>query len=408
MGNSSDLGIGGMGLTGTAKSAVACDSLTSGSTLVTEIITTTDGFLDLAEAWQGLQDNGRCQVPFHNHAWLRRVMAMHTNHNQPLEPYIIAARRAGEVVFILPLMIVRKRGLAVAQWLGDPLFEYGDGLAAQGLDIRVAFADALRTIRNDGRIAAIHLRKVPDSAVIAPALSGRARVLGEEEARYIDLTSYDSIEDWRQTLNPKTRKSRRRRAKKLQELGTVSFEIVQGGNEARQLMEAAIQLKADWMKENGLVSRTFMDQTACDRLIDLAEDRKAGIVMSALRVEGKLAAVEAGCRSGYAYYSYIGAMAPEFAAYGPGNIQLEATLDWAIGEGLKWFDLLAPADPYKASWAAQSQRVCDYALPLGLAGRAYVDWFLGRLRPLAKATFENTPELLRKKISDHLLQAGEA
>ncbi len=128
-------------------------------------------------------------------------------------------------------------------------------------------------------------------------------------------------------------------------------------------------------------------------------------MVSRLAVNGKTAALEAGFVCHDTYHFYLGAFAPEFAKFGPGNVLTELIIHACADGGIRRYDMLAPDSRAKREWATGSVSVADMALPLTPIGRLDAAIVHQRLRPTARHMFYMLPERVRAVIADRVLAA---
>ncbi|MCC2110499.1 MAG: GNAT family N-acetyltransferase [Hyphomicrobiales bacterium] len=368
------------------------DELT-GHRLRTDVIVDIAGLEAIADEWRALEKHqAGMPVPFNRYDWVRRVAECFTASEQR-RLRIVTLRERGRLVLALPLMTeTTAAGIVVGSWLGAPLCKYGDCLAADMLNVGSAVQAAVNEIRSWGTVDALLLRGIRADAVCNSAIRSFASVVKTQAAPFVDLTHYSDIASFRATLNAKTEKSRWRARKKLEAAGRVTFEVAPSGSEGIALMRRAIEFGSTWLGDRDAVHSLFSDGQAMATLVDLAAHSDSGLLVSALRLDGEIVAVEAGYRCCEQYFSFLSAINPEKAELNRGNLQIEETIGWCLDRRLKRFDLLAPASDYETSIATGSVAVCDYALPLSLLGRSYVGLYLNGLRPLARRAFKGAPD----------------
>ncbi len=87
----------------------------------------------------------------------------------------------------------------------------------------------------------------------------------------------------------------------------------------------------------------------------------------------------------------MAAFNPAFEKASVGMLMLEGVMARAFSEGFAVFDLLAPADAYKARLARNEIGVIDWAVPVTRAGGVYARLYLARLRGALKAMLAALP-----------------
>jgi CelD/BcsL family acetyltransferase involved in cellulose biosynthesis len=58
---------------------------------------------------------------------------------------------------------------------------------------------------------------------------------------------------------------------------------------------------------------------------------------------------------GRKFYYYLGGFDPAFARYSPGSLLIYHAMQQSRSAGLRWFDFLRGAEPYKYRWGAVDQ-----------------------------------------------------
>lgn len=357
---------------------------------------------DMARLWtevRALDADGRSTGLFQSAGWIE-VLAEHADGTARF----VAVRESGVTKLIIPLAMERRGPFRVSVWLGDPVIQYGDVLAA--LDVSAAHFDAaLSAIRAWGDVDALILRRVRDDALAAPFLKNAALDSGPiSEAPFLALDGYADLDAYRASTSSHARRRRRADRRKLAECGPVTFRVLTG-NEALAAFDTAIALKRQWLSDRGLASPVVHDEAGTALLRRIVAEPEGGAVLSLLEVDGEACAIEIGFVHGRHYYAYLGATSAEHARFGPGKLQMEETIGWCIRQGLVRYDLMAPADAYKLAWTDRSVSVSDHAMALNWRGGLLLSVYHRRLRPAIKRLHERAPMPL-KKLAATLIKRG--
>jgi CelD/BcsL family acetyltransferase involved in cellulose biosynthesis len=338
--------------------------------------------LDAASAdWRAIEREVPPATPFQTLAFAEAALPAHLAHGHT--PHIIVVRDHGAPVAILPLVAAAMAGSRVLRFLGDPLIQYGDAIVARG-STDAHLAQALAAAATLGADAAL-FRKVRSDAKIAPLLSRRAQIARVEEAPYVDLRRDGG-------LNPRDARELRRYRRRLADRGEIQL-VVTRGAEALNCVRTALDLKRNWLETRGFTSSVIGDEHWEATLFALAAARDSTLACARLEAGGRLAGIEIALLHGKRWHAFLGAIAPEFAKCGPGQVQMAETIAQARAEGFAAYDLLAPADPFKRVMATGAISVCDYALPLSLQGQLTARAF--RFAPQAKSLLAKLPSPLR-------------
>ena len=335
----------------------------------------------VAADWRAIEREGVLATPFQSFAVAEACLRAHLAHGH--EPHIVVVREQGAAVAILPLVLTSIAGNRVLRFLGDPLIQYGDAILSRAGG-EPHLVQALLAAGKLGADAAL-LRKVRSDAKISPLLSRRAHVSQVEEAPYVDLRREVS-------LPPRDARELRRYRRRLSEIGDVKLHITRGAD-ALHCVQTALDLKRNWLQMKGFTSSVIGDEHWEAVLVSLVTGHSNLLACARLQVGDKLAAIEVAVTHGKRWHAFLGAISPDFAKSGPGQVQMSDTIAHAREQGFAAYDLLAPADPFKRVIATGAIAVCDYALPLSLQGQVAARAF--RFAPHAKSLLSKLPAPLR-------------
>lgn len=369
-----------------------------------DLITDVAAFETLEPEWNALfTSSGRAAQVFQafawNWHWCHHYLPQPTPKSR-LQLAIVTGRLSGRLVLVWPLVLERVAGLRRLAWMGDPVSQYGDILAAPEANddttLLNAWTFALRATRAD----LAQLRKVRDDSVAARILSRLgAKVIATEQAPYLDLSGVAGTEACQQLLASKGRRNRRRHERRLADHGPISV-YAPDGDAAVQLVRDAIDLKRDTLAGKGRISRAFAD----DRFKAFFADVSAGdrypvpCRVAALRSGSDTAAIQITLDCKGHRFLHITVYAPAFEKFGAGALLLEREVQQSFEHGFAAFDLLAPLHPYKMEFAGSMVAVRDYTLAASLRGRLHAAIALsGRQR--VKNCIEGLPAPLRRYLA---------
>jgi CelD/BcsL family acetyltransferase involved in cellulose biosynthesis len=357
-----------------------------------EIITTRAGFDALAADWNALFDRaGRGEQAFQAFNWNWHWCNHYLREGRGQQLAVVTGRRAGRLVMVWPLVTRRGAGLVQLSWMGDPVSQYGDVLIDNGTDplpqLRAAWALIIASIKPD----LVWLPRVREDAAIAPLLAELGAFCALR--RTAMFARREDAEDAAPSRN-----RRRSMAKNLAKLGSVDFVQQAGNAAARALALETIAWKRGQLLERGLISPALADPRFDAFFADIASDaqRPAGCRVVALECNGSAAAacIVVTCKNYIA--GHVAAFDPRFEKASVGMTMLERAIAEAFTEGFATFDLLAPADAYKARLTRNKIGVNDWALPVTLKGKAYARLYLGGLRPAIRSALAALPAPLAR------------
>ncbi|CAN0579021.1 unnamed protein product, partial [Ectocarpus sp. 12 AP-2014] len=179
--------------------------------------------------------------------------------NPTHQAQVIAFYQDDELVGLLPLAVPLSGAVVLAEWIGEPLVQYGDMLLDPSCDF-LALSTILKDVVCGLGVDGLHLRAVRADAAIHSVLrldrSTQAGVV--RQAATADLTQYTNADDYFATFTSKSRKRIRRRRKELGKAGDLGFKVLPAGPDVLETYDLALSWKKAWLADNGLTSRTFM------------------------------------------------------------------------------------------------------------------------------------------------------
>jgi len=326
-------------------------------------------FHALASEWSTLESHGTASM-FQTHAflgdWCETAAAA-----QGETPLIVCGRRHGELQFILPLALTRRSGLTVLTWLAQSHANYGMGLLHP--DAFAAFAprsgDELM-VEIAARCGAdvVHLDHQPVrwAGHANPfALGDSARLTANDT--YVVLLEDDFATQHRALFSSKTMSTLKRKQRRLEEAGVVSFEPPADKAERQRMIEWFIAEKHSRLAEEG------QDSVFDREEIGSLYSRLAGSThfeIDRLTVNGAPVAIALTVRSGNAAYllntAYSGAA---FARFSPGALLLHRHVANMHAKGVRVFDFGPGALPYKLEWRPEVIPLVSSSMAVSALGR---------------------------------------
>jgi CelD/BcsL family acetyltransferase involved in cellulose biosynthesis len=349
--------------------------------------------------WRVLEQ--RCSDPmsyFQTFDWCRAWVAEFCDSST--QPYVISLWRQDSLLAIVPLVQTRKAGIVRLVTLGEAHAQYCGALAYGTAAIDPEVIEALRLAVRASQSDVWVQRCVIEGSPLDRMIAGIARVREEpNHASVLDLSPYNSTDDYFGQLGKLQKRNRNRRRNHLARLGALSFEVVFPDSAGFDgLVDQAVSWKREWLAHTGKRSLGFSADGYAQFLKNLAGsgEGRSGACVSVLRAGERIVALELGFLHHRHYYAYIGSFDWSLRALSPGKVQMEMTVGWLIEEGVRAYDLLVNPADYKNSWTNQSLAVATRAKPLTWKGRVYTGYWLPTLRPQVKRVYEHLPHLLRK------------
>ncbi|MFM2421598.1 MAG: hypothetical protein RL291_128, partial [Pseudomonadota bacterium] len=331
---------------------VALDGTSATRDAVFSVVTTDEGFRALEADWTALFERvGTGLQLFQTYqwcaAWMRHYMPRDGDGRQKLAIGTIS--RGGQLIGLLPFVTVRSRGVVTLSFMGDPVTQYGDVIIADVEDRLALLKRAFDVVVAETGADVADLRKVRADAAIAPLVKalGMQRT-GGEVAPYCDLSKAGSFAALESRISSKLRKNWRRQQRRLEERGTLVYEVCTDECAAADA-RLALLMKQAWLIEKGRLSRAFKDERIQDFFEDVARAGPyvAGVEIDTLRTAGEMAAASISVTAKRRRGLHVVVYNMKFEKAGAGSMNLAKTLQRAFNEGVEIFDFLAPAHEYK-------------------------------------------------------------
>ncbi len=325
--------------------------------------------------WRAFEESADCTV-FQTFDWLSawfRNIGVH----EGAKPAVVIGRRAGAILFLLPLALETNRFVRKITWLGSSLNNYNGPMVASDFSLRVGapqFVEVWREIQQLLRQQLHHdlidLEKMP-------------KVLGEQANPFCALGVSPHVNDAYLTMlggdweayyvakrSSATRKTDRKKRNRLADHGETRFITAGDRDGVVRSVDALIDEKRQSYAKLG-VANMFEQPGYRDFFIDLATGSRSSRLthVSRLDVGDITAAANFGLTfRGRYYYILAGYDDGELARFGPGAIQLVDVMRYATEHGCKLFDFTIGDEPYKREWCDIEIGLCDYVATASFRG----------------------------------------
>lgn len=374
-----------------------------------ELIHHEQGFAALEDEWRALEARAPACEYFACFDWVW-CWWRHFGAPSGAAPLLIAARRAGTLVALMPLAVDRAGPYRYATLMGNGTGQYGDILADPApadpapADRTELFA-ALWSGLKGARVDAVHFDTVRDDSVLAAFLAPRRKCVGQEQSSYeVDTSAFADFDAYTASRAARQRKDLRRRRRRLAEAGSPVYTVVTDPCAIGETAIRAIELKREWLAERGLHGRFLARANVGAWLADVAgrAHARGRLHLSVLRVGPTLAAAQLAFRCGRRLVAYFGAFNVAYSRHSVGRLHLEDHVAEVFEAG--WtLDLLPPGDDYKLEWASPGAIARSYTVPVSLVGRAAAIVHNPRQRERLKAAYLAIPGTGRARIAAALL-----
>lgn len=321
------------------------------------------------------------------------------------EPALVTLAKDGSPFALLPLEIVRMRGLKIARFAGTAYSNENTGLIDVASQSRIGpvsasqLASALTRAGLDADIVLFD-KMTPQAAARAP-FSGLPRVFHQNPSFQLPL-----FEDFNAVLAQINGKRRRKKfrvsERRLEAMGGYRHITGKTDAEALRLLETFLEQKPVRLSAQGLPDvfadpgiRAFLRRLATTRD---AEGRPAlelhGIELSGGEHAGRIISVAGLTIKDRHVTCQFGSIDEEVAAdVSAGELLFYRMIEAASAAGHKVFDFGVGDQLYKRSWCPQRTELLDCYLPLNLKGRLAAPFVAGLIR--LKRTIKTSPKLHR-------------
>ena len=363
-----------------------------------KVLFSREAIVALQDEWQALQVRSVGSSAFQAFDICLPWLDAYVFGDQPTHTaHIIALYDGDRLAGLVPLAIRTSGMVRFAEWVGEPLIQYGDVLLDPACDkdaARACLAQALK----ERPVAGLLLRNVRIDARVHALLDlGDTKVGQPREAAIIDFTRFDKVEDYFSSLSKSARTNRKRKRKALARLGRLSFAEILPGAEAHDLCRLVLDWKVAWLQKRGLSSRFFMDSRAMDTLLDAVARDESGNPLRLLvqYLDDSPVAIEINLTDQLGSAMFIASYDPVLESLSAGKVLIESNIIHGFAVGWPSFDLLPPIIDYKTSWTNRTLAVHDHMIASGIQARLYRDLYLKALRPAMKRVWEAVPTGVR-------------
>jgi CelD/BcsL family acetyltransferase involved in cellulose biosynthesis len=342
-----------------------------------ETISSEAAFAGLAGGWDDLVRAMPRPSPFFLHPWL---LEWWRHYGRDAELAVHVAYRGDRLVGALPLYTRRWLGLRVTELVGATWALLGDLLLAPGEDAATAAALVEQAAASRDDFASL-FGLTASSRLVEALPPGGLRLVERLEAPVMEVHgSWDDV--YRARFSPKARSERRRRLRKLSELGPVEVVVARTPGQLAAALEDAYRVyERRWEGHrdmSGFVTPTGLrfHRAAVLALAELDVPR-----ITVVRCGGRPIAFAFSLQLAGATHGVTMAFDPEYAPYGPGLEAKLTSIEAAVAEGITRIELLGTDAPHKRPLTDRFEPVYQgIGLARTLRGRAASSGLLAAIR----------------------------
>lgn len=335
-------------------------------------------FEPIAEAWAELEAVAPASL-YQTMRWIRPwTETVGVAHK--ITPMLVLARAPdGTPVAIFPFGVSMAGGLRLAEYLGGKDSNANMPLFRPGVAFTRGFVTAVLTR------AAQTSGLAPDAFVLSNQPEtwegGRnpMKLLPNTKSPS-DLHSTALPADFEELvqarMSTKSRSLLRRKARKLAEIGEVSYLKAKTEADARRILDAMFQQKSQRLAQMGVsdnfdnpLSRSYFERACLDGLADGSN----AIDLYGLIAGDRVVATYSGGAHRGRFYVWVNSfdMSPEVAPKSPGDLLLYDLLQDLCQQGCTEFDLGIGEARYKDQWCDRHEPLFDTLIGTTTAGRAF-------------------------------------
>ena len=334
-----------------------------------------DGLAEWAGRWEALADDVGAP-PWWRPAWVSAWTAAFGREGLEL----IVATRGESLVGVVPFRRLGREFRSTTNY-HTPSF----GLLARDEPARRALADAL-VDHAPARLSAAFLPAGEESlATLAEAARDRGR---RTVTRTLERCPYvipeGDFEAYLAGRRGKMARELRRRERRLDEKGRLTFDVHTGHEDLDALLEEGLAVEAaGWKGQRGTAIASSARTQSFYAEVAQSLAARGALRLAFLRLDGRAFAFDFAIEEGGVHSLLKTGYDPDFRAFGPGMLLRARMLQRAFELEVRRYDFLGRDDPWKREWMTHvEEQVLFQAFrgPIGL-----VDWSLQRYaRPIAR------------------------
>lgn len=314
---------------------------------------TAESLEDLRTEWSGLVRNCVSATPFQSPAWLIPWWKW----NGRGKPMAVTIRVGGRLAGLASMYInTDEKGERVVRFMGTGVSDYLDAVFEPGIEIIGADAVLRRIAEGNASWDRCDLQEIREgSPLLSAGLPGGLEGKMTEQGVCPVLSLPDTVGELERMLSHDGRTGARRAMKRL-EFGTSAEVGAADKATLSSFMDSFFALHcARWRSvcQQGVLADARIQ--AFHREVAEGMLEEGLLRLYRLRYNGEDAAVVYGFALHKRFYSYLGGFDPRLSKLSPGRALMRHVMTEAVGEGIKEFDFLRGAEPYKYGWGAKDR-----------------------------------------------------
>ena len=284
---------------------------------------------------------------------------------------VIVGRVDGRVVLIWPLVIGRFFVWQIAKWLGSQTLEYHDVLVRDEPDKHRWLEAAWAHLRSKAGADAILLEGVRDKSVAASILGAkRCTIRLYDYAPFIDWRDWEDWSSYFSSLSKNLRHDHRRRRRRLEAMGSISFERMESEAACKSVVEWMFLQKQQWAdrKSTKLWWGTHPEFPDFIKRAAVKAQRSGNLFLVTLKLDDTLISALFGFCSGPNFYSWMVTHDPRWEKCSPGRLLQMKALELSRDAGHNIFDFLPRLTSFKKNFYPKGYSCAPVLHPVYIFG----------------------------------------
>lgn len=346
----------------------------------------------IADAWRALEGEGLA-TPYQRHEWVAAYAAEAMASEGDDLRVVHVQGQGGRTVAILPFVVRRRFGLAIAGFPGGKHANFQMGVFDRGfcagLDAGAAealLAEAGRAIGADAFM--LHNQPLSWEGIANPFASLKAQPSPSQAYRLPLQRDPDAT--LQAAMSSSARKKHKNKRARFAELGASRSFVARTPEEKEAVLAAFFSQKARRFAQMG-VADPFAEPSVRAFIRAASAGDGPAVTLHALELEGRIVAVYVGAVHGGRFSGMATSFEPDPAIMkvSPGEILLVDIIRGEAARGLSMFDLGVGEARYKTTICSETEELADSFVGVSPLGRAAAE--AARLAGRAKRTLKASP-----------------
>ena len=314
----------------------------------------------LKEHWQKLEGNsfGYC---YQSYDWFENWVDNFRNQTKDICCVVVSYNK--EILFILPLEIIKKFNLRILQWIGGKHSDYLGPILNKDFDLtKEDFIDLWKKIKlKIPNFDLIYFTKQPKTI---DKLNNPFVIFFKN---YTNSNTYNIIlpKTWNEydqlILKKKFRTQNTRSKKLLKKLGNLKFKILTNKSEKIEIIRELFIQKNLKLKSHGVTELLENEDLNFYTSFEKRNLDTISTHISYLKLNEKIIAIHWGVLYKKRFYYLLPSMSEKnLEKYSPGRLLLSLLIRWSISKKFQIFDFALGDENYKKKWTNSESQLFDY------------------------------------------------